>query len=143
VSPIPLTSGASPERRPALLVIDDEVTIRLAVRRFFERRGWCVHEARDGREGLRRLFDGAAGGAYDAIVCDLRMPGLGGVELYDRLVAEAPTLLPRLILSTGDVASPDAAAFLAAAPCPVLAKPFELTLLARTIERLPQSTPAI
>ncbi|HEV2290857.1 MAG TPA: response regulator, partial [Gemmatimonadales bacterium] len=106
---------------------------RLALRRYFEKFGWTVDEASDGSQGLARLLAAGAEREYDVVVCDLKMPGLSGIELYERLTAAKSPLLGRLIFATGDVASPEAAAFLARTAHPVLEKPFELAQLALAV----------
>jgi CheY-like chemotaxis protein len=119
------------------LLIDDEPVIRFALRRFFERQGWLVDEAADGRAALDRLLDdGPHAVDYDVVISDLRMPSLSGIELYRRLERDRPAVLQRLIVSTGDASSPEAAAFLERAPCPVLQKPFELATLRRLVDRV-------
>ena len=110
-----------------VLIIDDEPSIRAALRRFFQRRGWAVDEANDGTEGLATLLEGKA--EFTAVISDLRMPGCSGVELHDHVAAVAPELLDRIIFSTGDVASKDAAEFMQRTKCTVLQKPFELRAL--------------
>ena len=131
--PTPVPSDAT--RKPHILVIDDESAIRNALRRFFERRGWVVEEASDGGKGLETLLDRDECW-FDAMVCDLKMPGVSGMQVYATLAAQRPELLKRLIFATGDVASPDAAAFLQETRCPVLEKPYELSVLAATVERV-------
>ncbi|MEP6990920.1 MAG: PAS domain S-box protein [bacterium] len=116
--------AVAPQR--VALIIDDEQTIRTALRRYFVRRGWRVEEATDGEAALTLLADDSA--RFDIIVSDLRMPGVSGVELHDRLVAQ-PALLRRFVFSTGDVASDEAAAFVRRTHCQVLQKPFELRML--------------
>lgn len=133
---IPQRGAISPARRAGLLVIDDEESIRLVLRRFFERRGWVVHEARDGGEALVKLLRPDAAAQYDVVLCDLKMPGLSGSELYGRLAAEAPGLARRMILSSGDVTAGDVSEFLATVPVPVLEKPFELHALEALAERV-------
>jgi two-component system NtrC family sensor kinase len=124
-----------PTPRLRVLVIDDEHTIRVALRRYFERRGWHVDEAEDGRAGYERLLDPTAQ-PYDVVISDLKMPGLSGIELHRRLSDERPAVLERLIFSTGDTASPEAASFLEHTRCPVLEKPFELLALAKAVDRM-------
>jgi PAS domain S-box-containing protein len=122
-------------RTPHVLIIDDETAIRNALRRFFERRGWVVEEAPDGGKGLETLLARDLS-YFDVIVSDLKMPGVSGMQVYRTLAAERPALLGRLIFATGDVASPDAAAFLQETRCPVLEKPYELSVLAETVDRI-------
>ncbi|MDQ2931471.1 MAG: response regulator [Gemmatimonadota bacterium] len=112
-------------RKARLFVIDDEPSIRAAIRRFLTRRGWDVEEAEDGRKALEMLLRSEAG-YYDVVLCDLRMPHCSGIELYGELVMKRADLAQRLVFSTGDVASADAATFLASCGRPVIEKPFEL-----------------
>lgn len=123
---------------PRVLIIDDESTIRMALKRFFTRRGWEVDEAPEGQTGIDKLL--TPGNDYTAIISDLRMPGFSGIDLHDRLERERPKLLDRLIFSTGDVASGEAANFVARTRCPVLLKPFELSTLADAIARIQAAT---
>ena len=136
--PATLDSGSRPRRA---LLVDDEPVIRLALRRFFQRQGWEVDEAEDGAVALDRLTGTAAGGepSYAVIISDLRMPGFSGIDLYERLAAERPELLDRLILSTGDAVSAEAADFLRRSACPVLSKPFGLAELRGLVTRIVES----
>jgi DNA-binding NtrC family response regulator len=125
--------------KPRVLVIDDEPTIRAALHRFFTRRNWLFDEAEDGARGLAKLM--APGAEYTAIISDLRMPGMSGMELHDQLAEHRPELLDRLIFSTGDVASKDAAEFVQRTRCIILEKPFELSKLGETLDRIRAATP--
>ncbi|MDB4887049.1 MAG: sensor protein, partial [Gemmatimonadetes bacterium] len=130
IAPAVAATPARPVMEPGscrVLLIDDEPSIRSALRRFFTRRGWQVEEAGDGAAGLALLSRDA--GRFALVVSDLRMPGLSGVDLHDRLVADRSQVLPRMIFSTGDVASHEAASFVQRTSCPVLQKPFELAEL--------------
>ena len=130
-------TGGSETPRPSLLLIDDEPTIRSALSRYFTRRGWRVAEAENGAVALSLLQAATEGTmTFDVIVSDLKMPGFSGIELHDQLAVEQPELLRRLIFSTGDVASDEAAAFVARTRCLVLQKPFELSALAEVVERV-------
>jgi CheY-like chemotaxis protein len=97
-----------------------------------------VDEAADGAAALERLIDGASPdeAPYAVIISDLRMPGVSGIDLYERLAAERPELLGRLILSTGDSVSADAADFLRRSECPVLNKPFGLAELKGIVSQI-------
>jgi CheY-like chemotaxis protein len=133
----PLVPGEGPARR--VLIVDDEEAIRSAMRRALERRGWVVDEAADGREALLKLDVGGRPGEYDAIVSDLRMPGISGIELCEQLSTLHPDLAARTIVITGDTASPAVAKFLATAGRPHLQKPFDMRLLAQLIEHVARS----
>jgi CheY-like chemotaxis protein len=153
------TAAASSATPPRVLIIDDEPSIRMALRRFFVRRGWDVREAADGESALAMLLGAAAvpagrgeqrrngdaahngntEGEFTVVISDLKMPGCSGVELHDRLAQFAPSLLTRVVFSTGDVASPEAAAFVQRTKCSVLQKPFELKMLDEVVTRLRNS----
>jgi DNA-binding NtrC family response regulator len=133
----PLESAA----KPRVLVIDDEPTIRAALSRFFKRRNWIFDEAEDGARGLEKLL--APGAHYSAIISDLRMPGMSGMQLHDHIAAQRPELLDRLIFSTGDVASKEAAEFVQRTRCVILEKPFELSKLAETLDRIRAEAPPL
>ena len=115
------------------LVVDDEPTIRTAVARYLRRRGWQADEAEDGRAALAKL-DRASPGGYQVVISDLRMPHYSGDQLHDWLAEHRPDLFQRLILTTGDLASPALREFLTRTPRPVIEKPFELAELAQLIE---------
>ena len=132
--------GAPTKAMRLALIIDDEPTIRAALRRYFVRRGWAVEEAADGKAGLA-LID-KLGDRIGVVVSDLRMPGVSGIDLHDRLAVARPDLLRRFIFSTGDVASVEAASFVQRTRCPVLQKPFELRMLDDIIARVVEGADA-
>jgi nitrogen-specific signal transduction histidine kinase len=125
--------GAS-VRPSTVLLIDDEDSVRMALRRWFERQGWTVDEAVDGAQALALLLSAPSEETYGLVLCDLRMPGMSGIELHARLLDQRPGVLGRFIFATGDTASPETAAFLARVDRPVLEKPFELAQLAAIVE---------
>ena len=131
-------SGAAGQP-PAILIVDDEPALRFALSRYFARQGWTVGEAADGQEALA-LLDGRV--AWDVVLCDLTMPGMGGEALHDRLAATDPRWLERLVIASGDVSEAASAAFLARVVCPVLEKPFPMPELLAIATRLAGSTPA-
>ncbi len=116
-------------RAPHLLLVDDEPAIRMALERFLTRRGWTVTLCTSGVEASALLLADGAASRIDAVLCDLKMPGMSGIALYQLLERERPEFLDRLVLATGDVASADVAAFLQDVRCPVLEKPFALSAL--------------
>jgi CheY-like chemotaxis protein len=134
-APEPGAVPASPAKRPLTLIIDDERSVRMALRRYFERCGWDVEEAEDGSQAMGRLERPEAS-AYGLVITDLRMPGRTGLEVHDWMAEHRPELFGRLIIATGDVASPEIHAFIRRTPRPVLEKPFELSTLAALVERV-------
>jgi CheY-like chemotaxis protein len=125
--------GAGPP--PRILIVDDERSVRMALRRYFERSGWEAAEAEDGAEALG-LLERPKAAAYRLVITDLRMPGRTGLEVHDWLQAHRPELFERLIIATGDVASPAIREFIQRTARPVLEKPFELSTLAAVVEQV-------
>ena len=131
-------TGRSPTP-PRVLVVDDESTIRVALRRFFTRLGWEVDEAGDGTRALEMILEDRSQRVvppYSLVVSDLRMPGLSGIELHDRIGRDAPEVLPHLVFSTGDLVSDEAANFARETSCEIIEKPFEFSALRATIDRV-------
>src|SRR5438046_2989424 len=112
-----------------LLIVEDEEAVRRPMARYLTRRGAEVDEAADGVEGLARLRAQPA----NVILADLRMPRMGGVELYAQLEEERPELAARVLFLSGDVSQ---LAQPGNTPVPrerVLVKPVELAELERRI----------
>jgi DNA-binding response OmpR family regulator len=108
------------------LVIEDYTPLLTSVSRALEEQGWAVDSAEDGTEGL--WF--AQGTDYDAIVLDLMLPGIPGLELLKRL-RDAGNESPVLILTAMSEVS-DRIAGLDSGADDYLTKPFEMAeLLAR------------
>ncbi len=82
-----------------VLIVEDEEPVRRPMARFLARRGAHVDVAADGLEALARLRVQPA----DVIIADLRMPRMGGVELYAQLEDTQPQLARRLLFLSGDV----------------------------------------
>lgn len=115
-------ASASAVAPGSLLVIDDESSIREVVRLRLEREGWKISEAPSGAAALELLRDGLD---PDVILCDLRMPGLGGDGFRRELERTAPDLLARCIFFSGDLTSPEAMAFSRRSAAPLLSKPLD------------------
>jgi two-component system nitrogen regulation response regulator NtrX len=82
-----------------VLVIDDETGIREAIRMTLEYEGYRIEEARSGQEGL----DKAGRTPYDAILLDIKMPILDGIEVLDNLKAQRITAPVIMVSGHGDV----------------------------------------
>ena len=112
-----------------VLIVEDEEAVRRPMARYLTRRGAEVDEAADGVEGLARLRAQPA----NVILADLRMPRMGGGELYAQLEEERPELAARVLFLSGDVSQ---LAEPGNTPVPrerVLVKPVELVELERRI----------
>jgi len=121
-----------------VLVVDDEPPILYYMRSTLESWGHSVEVASDGAYALER----AIAEPFDVIICDLRMPHLGGREMYHRLAQQHPQAAHRIIFATGDTVRGDTLHFLESLGRPYLHKPFTLAELRRVLGRLtPVSRP--
>ncbi|MGE4552286.1 MAG: response regulator [Desulfovibrionaceae bacterium] len=68
----------------SVLVVDDEMHLRIFIATVFETNGFSVRSARDGAQGLKL----AQQSRPDLITLDLMMPGEGGVRMYRALKAD-------------------------------------------------------
>jgi PAS domain S-box-containing protein len=127
-------SPAQADRGPVsvarVLVIDDEQAVGRSIAMLLapEYDVTCATRAKD---ALARL---GAGERYDAIVCDVMMPEMTGIDFYEQLGAIAPEEQRRIVFLTGGAFTPQARDFLAAADRPHLDKPFSERDLRRAIE---------
>jgi PAS domain S-box-containing protein len=121
----PTPSAEPPARRGRIMVIDDEAAIARSIERILRAQHDVAVES-DPRVALARLL---AGERFDLIFCDLMMPDLSGMDLYDALAAARPEAAARVVFLSGGAFSPRARAFLDAATNPCLAKPFSVSTL--------------
>ena len=84
-----------------ILVVDDEPNMRTILRGLLSREGYTVEEASDGLEALSALE--RCGGDYQAIVTDLRMPGMDGMRLLGQVVERYPGRSVVVITAHGTV----------------------------------------
>jgi signal transduction histidine kinase/BarA-like signal transduction histidine kinase len=105
-----------------VLVIDDEDAILQMVRETLTEQGYEVDVVRDGESALSRLGQTS----YDLALCDWKMPGLNGQQVYERLRVSNPKLSERVIFITGDVINDKAEKFLRESRRVCLSKPFSL-----------------
>jgi two-component system NtrC family sensor kinase len=132
----PLAGGAESEPAPAerqerlrVLVVDDEPHILHYMQATLESWGHEVVLAHDGSQALKR----ALMQPFDLIICDLRMPRLGGREMFHTLARMHPTVADRIIFATGDTVRGDTLEFLEELGRPFLQKPFKLDALRRVL----------
>jgi two-component system NtrC family sensor kinase len=115
-----------------VLVIDDEEPILHMVREALTPRGYEVDVALDGENGLRQL----SRRKYDLTVCDWKMPGLNGQQVYERLQVINPGLSSRMIFITGDVINNRTRKFLAQQNKICLPKPFSIAEFRTAIKKV-------
>ena len=106
---------------PSILLIEDHHDIAEMVGRYLEASGYVVDYATDGVTGLHL----AVSEDFDAIVLDLMLPGLDGLEVCRKLRGEAGRATPLLMLTARDTLE-DKVAGLDAGADDYLVKPFEI-----------------
>ena len=107
----------------AVLVVDDDESIRTLVNRLLTRGGYEVTVAADGVEALERMRERT----FDAVVLDLMMPRMSGHEVIDVLSEEQPEMLDRIVIVTAF--SKKIPEFLRDRVCRLIYKPFDVSAL--------------
>ena len=115
-----------------VLVVDDEPGIRSLLFQLLSRAGNTVDVAGDGTLALEMV----ARGRYDALIIDLKMPGISGEEVYRRLREMDRPLASRVIFITGDTIANETRAFVKATGNPLIEKPFDLVEFRRQFQSL-------
>ena len=118
-----------------LLFVDDEASLRSGMEAFGRLRGFTVVTASDGADALSQTRSSGV----DAVVCDLRMPGMDGSAFHDQLRAERPGLAARTVFVTGDVVSTETRENVLRQP--VLAKPFSFDKIEEAVIAVMRGTP--
>lgn len=122
-----------------ILVVDDEPAYRQVFSRFLQSLGYRVTSASSVADAIRLIETNT----FRMIVCDHRMPGRGGEELFRHVRDHHPSLAGHFLLVTGDTLNPATRRFIDSRHVCVLEKPFELEKLAEMVTRLLASeTPA-
>lgn len=138
---LPETVAPQPERRTdtaasasvggtrlRILLIDDEPNILKAYRRVLREHDLVF--AAHGEEALARI---AEYGDFELVLCDVSMPTMSGMELFERVRELSPALAERFVFATGGATQKSVEQFLASIPNVVLEKPFDMKILKKLI----------
>ncbi|MGH7572622.1 MAG: sigma-54-dependent transcriptional regulator [Gemmatimonadota bacterium] len=112
-----------------ILIVDDEAGVRFSLREILEA---AAHEVREAEDGLA-AFAALEAAPVDLVISDLRMPGLDGLGLLERVRARWPETLFVLVTALGDERTAVRALKLGAYD--YLPKPFDNEELRATVER--------
>ncbi len=107
------------ESQPALLVVDDEPYVRDVVARWLANEGYACEQAGDAREALEKL----RGQEFALVITDIKMPGMSGIELIEKMKAEWPGTAAIVLTGVDDRATATQAMDLGAYG--YMIKPFE------------------
>jgi CheY-like chemotaxis protein len=113
-----------------ILVVDDEEMIGMILRRALK-----PHDITVMSSAVDALAEISGGARFDAILCDLMMPGMTGMEFHNTLSQRFPDQARAVLFLTGGAYSSETAAFLGSVPNEQLEKPFDITRLKEQINR--------
>jgi CheY-like chemotaxis protein len=127
----PLPASA---RRTRVLVVDDEPRIARGLARAL-RREHDVFALTSAREALECLEQNDG---FDAVLCDVMMPDMTGVDFHRELQRRKPELARRVLFFTGGAFTPSTQAFVRRMADRCLEKPFDIAEVRRKLARLSQ-----
>jgi len=130
----PRSASPPPQKRGQILIVDDEISVSRTLRALLQNEHDVVLTS-DGAQALIAIAEGPHTG-FDVIMCDLMMPGMSGMELYERICQEHPGLEARIVFMTGGVSMDRAREFLSTTINLTFEKPFDYERLRRTLRRL-------
>jgi PAS domain S-box-containing protein len=127
-------AAATPARemqRARVLIVDDEVMIGRAIHQALRN----LHDVTWVGSALEAVAALRGGAVFDVILCDLLMPGMTGIELYEQLAAEHPAAAERMVFLSGGTFSPLLQEFVDRMPGRHIAKPFSADDLRQAVAR--------
>ncbi len=116
-----------------VLVVDDEADVRKSVRLVLSKAGYDVVEAEDGEVGVRAIERGDNPFALGAIICDLNMPKMSGMEAITYFRSHFPHA--SVIVLSGEVTSERAGVLLVQGVSSILSKPINQDTLLAAVKK--------
>jgi len=117
-------------RKKRVLIVDDEDRYAKSLELLLN----ISYDVSLAKDGARALDYFSQGDRFDVILCDLMMPRMTGMDLYEALAERAPDQRARIVFLTGGATNDLARAFLARADVRYLEKPLELPKLEAAME---------
>jgi PAS domain S-box-containing protein len=119
-------------RRPLILALDDEPSIRSFLRKALVVAGMDCVPFPDGAQAL----DGVRESDFDVMLIDHRMAGMSGTEFYEAAIEVRPELARRAVFMSGDVLNPDLRGFATQRDIRLLAKPFDIEAVIQVVREV-------
>jgi len=85
-----------------ILVVDDSETVRNEVSEFFQKNGFEVETAVDGKDGLAKI---QADATLKLVFCDVNMPNMDGLTMAEKVRSDLSNQIPIIMLTTESDAS--------------------------------------
>jgi len=117
-------ADVAPQAAPRLLIVDDVEDNRIVLARRFQKRGFEIVEAESGEAALEAIERGA----FDTVLLDVMMPGMGGLEMLRRLRARFSADELPVIMVTANAMSEDVAGALAIGANDYVTKPVDFAV---------------
>ena len=128
----PIDDGPQEANRARILVIDDEPAICQFLGRVLHTDGHIVDAVNNADDALEKM----GRERYHLILLDIRMAGMNGIELYQRMGKIARSLQRRVVFITGDTMTGATRKFLDRNKAPYITKPFDVIQLKEDIDRI-------
>ncbi len=113
-----------------IIVADDEESMRWVLSKALKKKGFSVDLARDGKEALSMI----SSNPYDLAVLDIKMPGLSGLELLDKVREMKSDLL--VVIMTAEASMKNAIEAMKRGAYDYITKPFDLDVIDAIIEKI-------
>jgi two-component system, chemotaxis family, chemotaxis protein CheY len=117
-----------------VLVVDDDADVRKSVRLILSKAGYDVVEAEDGEAGVRAIKRVDNPFALGAIICDLNMPKMSGMEAITYFRSHFPHA--SVIVLSGEVTSERAGVLLVQGVSSILSKPIDQDKLLAAVKKV-------
>ncbi len=113
-----------------ILVADDEESMRWVLSKALKRKGFSVDLAHDGRQALELIKDNC----YDLAILDIKMPGINGLDLLDKVRELKSDLL--VVIMTAEASMKNAVEAMKRGAYDYITKPFDLDVIDAIIEKV-------
>jgi two-component system cell cycle sensor histidine kinase/response regulator CckA len=125
----PISTPPVSAHRQRILIVDDELTLLSSLRRALAREV-DVTLASSAKDALAVLDEDQR---FDLVLCDIMMPEVNGIELYQRVAQAHPAVAKRFVFMTGGTFSSSVQQFIDTCAQPRLEKPFDVRELRRLL----------
>jgi two-component system NtrC family sensor kinase len=119
------TPAKVPHGVKTVLVVEDEASLRDLLAEALTEEGIFVEAASNGEQAIHLIGKRK----FDAVISDIKMPGVGGKELYLYIQRHHPEMVEKIVFITGDVLSKDTLSFLQITSSRYIEKPFSVDAL--------------